>query len=109
MQTTIFNKDISNNILYDFLDLNCVVENNYYILDRESYKKYEFNNQISDFYKTMEQYYKKNKKYYIEREYSYNNLLTIIRQICRKNNIEYISKIKYNKSKYNIIYYILKL
>ena len=46
MQTTIFNKDISNNILYDFLDLNCVLENNYYILDRESYKKYEFNDQI---------------------------------------------------------------
>jgi hypothetical protein len=109
MQTTIFKKDISNIILYDFLDSHCVLENNYYILDRESYKKYEFNNQISDFYKTMEQYYKKNKKYYIEREYSYNNLLTIIRQICRKNNIVYINKIKYNKSKYNIIYYILKL
>ena len=109
MQTTIFNKDISNNILYDFLDLNCVLENNYYILDRESYKKYEFNDQLSNFYNKIEEYYKKNKKYYIEREYSYNNLLTIIRQICRNNNIEYISKIKYNKSKYTIIYYILKL
>ena len=59
MQTTIFNKDISNNILYDFLELNCILENNYYILDRESYKKYEFNDQISNFYNKIEEYYKK--------------------------------------------------
>jgi hypothetical protein len=103
------NKDISNNILYNFLNLHCIIENDYYILDKESYKKYEFNNDISSFYKIISEYYKKSKKHYIERDYSYNNLLTVIRHICKNNNIEYISKIKYNKSKYTIVYYILKL
>ena len=50
--------------------------------------------------------YKKSKKFYLERENSYNNLLTIIRQICKKNNIKYVSKIKYDKNNYSIIYYI---
>ena len=37
---------------------------------------------------------------------SYNNLMTIIRQLCKINNIKYYSKIKYDKNKYSIIYYI---
>ena len=54
----------------------------------------------------LKEKYKVSKKFYLERENNYNNLLTIIRHLCKKNNINYGSKIKYDKNNYKIIYYI---
>jgi hypothetical protein len=109
MTSNIFNKDFSNNILYDFLDQYCIIENNYYIFHKEIYKKYEYFKKLDSFYEIMKNLYKSNKKFYLERNYSYNNLITIIRHICKNNNIIYFSKIIYNKSKYSINYYIKKM
>ena len=106
MSNIIIKYDISNNILYNFLNIHCNYENNYYIIDKLIYKKYCYNDNISGLFKELKQYYRPSKIYYLERETSYNNLLTIIRHICKKNNIEYYSKIKYDKNKYYIIYYI---
>ena len=39
---------------------------------------------------------------------TYNNLITILRQIAKSHKIEYKSNIKYSKSNYNIEY-IFKL
>ncbi len=103
---SIFKEDVSNEILYNFLKIHCRLENNFYILDKLVYKKYEYNNQINMLKDNLKEKYKSSKKFYLERENSYNNLLTIIRHLCKKNNINYISKIKYDKNKYNIIYYI---
>lgn len=103
---SIFKEDIKNDILYNFLKIHCLIENDYYILDKLIYKKYEYNNQIELLKSEIKDKYKDSKKFYIERENSYNNLLTIIRQICKKNNISYRSKIKYDNNTYNIIYYI---
>jgi len=109
MPLNIFTKDFSNNILYDFLDQYCILENNYYILHKEIYKKYEYFNKLQDFYDIMKLLY--NNKYinYVERNKSYNNLLTVIRHVCKNNNIIYFNRIIYNKSKYSIVYYIKKI
>ena len=85
--------DISNHILYDFLNIYCI-------------KQYEFNNNIIEFYNILKNHYYSNKTIYLEREINYKNFITVIRQICKKNNISYIKKIKYDKSNYNIVYYI---
>ena len=37
---------------------------------------------------------------------NYTKFVTIIRQICKKNEIPFSNTIKYDKSTYNIIYYI---
>ena len=103
---SIFKEDISNEILYNFLKIHCRLENNFYIFDKLVYKKYEYNNQIDLIKENLKEKYKNSKKFYLERENNYNNLLTIIRHLCKKNNINYGSKIKYDKNKYNIIYYI---
>ena len=103
---SIFKEDIGNEILYDFLKIFCTIENNFYILDKIIYKKYEYNNLINPLKEKLKDKYKNSKKFYLSRENSYNNLLTIIRQICKKNNINYKSRIKYDKNKYTIIYYI---
>lgn len=104
----IFNQDFSNNILYNFLNIFCSIENNYYIININCYKKSIFNNDnnITNFINNIKPYYKKQKIYYTEREINYNNLMTIIRHICKYKNIPYRNKIKYDKSKYEIIYYI---
>tara|TARA_Y100000816_G_scaffold215048_1_gene160252 strand:- start:617 stop:952 length:336 start_codon:yes stop_codon:yes gene_type:complete len=101
--------DLSNNILYDFLDLYSLKEDNFYIFNKSIFKQYEFNNInhniIDDFYKNLKKFYYPKKIFYLERPINYNNLITIIRQICKKNNIKYLKKIKYDKSNYNIVYY----
>lgn len=104
----IFNQDFSNNILYNFLNIFCIIENNYYIVNVNCYKKSIFNNDnnIKNFINCIKPYYKKQKLFYIEREMSYNNLMTLIRHICKFKNIPYRNIIKYDKSKYEIIYYI---
>ena len=107
--SNIFITDFSNNILYDFLDKHCNIENNYYIIHKDIYKKYEYYNSLYEFYDILKKLYKKNKIYYLERNYSYNNLLTLIRHICKEKNIIYFNRIKYNKSKYSIVYYIKKM
>tara|TARA_B100000424_G_C22913054_1_gene485778 strand:+ start:516 stop:842 length:327 start_codon:yes stop_codon:yes gene_type:complete len=103
---SIFKEEVHSKILYDFLKIHCILENNFYILDKLVYKKYEYNNQIDLLKDNLKEKYKKSKKFYLERENNYNNLLTIIRHLCKNNNINYSSKIKYDKNKYNIIYYI---
>ena len=106
MSNNIIIKDISNSVLYDFLNLDCYIENNYYIINTLIFKKYEYNNYIIDFLSTLKNYYNPKKFFYLDRNINYNNLMTVIRHICKKNNIEYFSKIKYDKNNYNINYYI---
>ena len=106
MYNSIFQKDLSNNILYDFLNIYCTIENEYYIINKLIYKKYEYNNIIRKFLEDLKEFYKESKQFYLNRDINYNNFLTILRHICKNNNINYYSKIKYDKNKYNIIYYI---
>ena len=109
MPNAIFINDLSNNIIYDFLSLHCPIENDYYVIDKLIYKKFEYNTNISEFFDLLKNKYKKNKQFYLNREINYNNLLTVLRHICKYNNIPYFSKMKYDKNNYYIIYYIKKL
>lgn len=98
-------------ILYNFLNKVCEknIENKdcyYFVIDNVVFKKIEYYNILDDFKKTIEPYYLNSKKFYINRDLNYNKFLTIIRQICKFANIEYFSKITYDKSKYFIKYYI---
>ena len=52
------------------------------------------------------EYYFKSKHHYLEREKTYKNFVTIVRQICKYHAIPYTSKILYSKSTYEIKYFI---
>lgn len=106
MKTQLFKKTIPIKVLYDLLDKICIKNDKYYLLNLESYKKAVYNNLIIDFIEACKPYYHESKLKYIERKIDYKNLITIIRQICNSNNIIYTYQIKYNKSKYDIIYFI---
>ncbi len=93
-------------ILYDLLNNYCNINDNLYIFDYIVYKKLIFHNVITSFYNNIKEYYSKKKQFYIQRDVTFKNFLTIIRQILRYHNINYYNTIKYCNNNYNIIYYI---
>jgi len=82
-----------------------VKENNYIVINENVFKQALYNNLISPFYKKIEPDYYQSKKYYLQREITYNGFITILRQISKKNGVKYSSKIKYTNSKHSLEYY----
>jgi hypothetical protein len=106
MSTQIFKKNVPTESLYSLLDEICLKNDKYYIFNNNSYKKGIFNNSITDFIEECKPYYHISKQKYLERKLTYNSFTTILRQICKFNKITHTSQIKYDKSTYDIIYYI---
>ncbi len=106
MSSQIFKKHIPNEILFNLLNDMAFKIDNYYMINNDAYKKGIFNNKIQEFINECIPYYHKSKLKYLERKNTYNSFITIIRQICKYNKITYTSKIKYDRSSYDIIYYI---
>ena len=67
--------------------------------------KNKFHNNIKCIINDLSEYYLPSKQKYIENGETYKGFITIIRQLCKLWDIEYTSKIKYNKNDYNIEYY----
>lgn len=96
-------------ILFNFLNLICDNRNNdFFIIDKISFKKACYNNLISRLYIDLKDYYIKSKQFYLEREVNYKNFLTIIRQLCNCLNIKFIYLKNFSNSNYEIIYKINK-
>lgn len=106
MTSQIFKNQIPNQLLIDLLNDIAVKSDHCYVINNDSFKKGLFNNKINKFIDECKSYYYLSKRKYLERKINYNSFITIIRQICRYNKITYTSQIKYDKSKYDIIYYI---
>ena len=105
----LFKKDIPINILLSFLKENFEEKETHFIINKFLYKKTEYNNNISLFISTIKEYYYSSKRKYIQREMNYNYFLTIIRQLCNANGINYTTKLVYDKSSYEIEYSIFKV
>jgi hypothetical protein len=107
MSNQIFKGDISNNILFDLLEEVYIFKTDkYYALNSSSFKKATFKNLIEPFYENIRDAYHISKQFYLTRKPNYSRFITIIRQICKKNHIPFNSQIKYDKSSYDICYYI---
>lgn len=97
-------------ILFDFLKKICEYEtDDFYYITRYSHKKAIFENHLNLFIRDVLPYYKPSKRFFVEREINYKNMITIIRQLSHLFNIKLVSEIKYNKSKYEFCYKIYKL
>jgi hypothetical protein len=79
---------------------------NYYLINKSYYKRAVFLDIIKYFIDDIKDYYHVSKYKYIENVDNYSKFMTIIRQLCKINNINYASKIIYSKSTYDITYYI---
>jgi formylmethanofuran dehydrogenase subunit E-like metal-binding protein len=106
MSTQIFKKKIPNEYLFELLDKICVKTKDYYLVNHISFKKGTYNNYIKDFLDLSREYYHISKRKYIDKILTYNSFLTIVRQICNFNKIIYKNEIKYDRSSYDINYYI---
>lgn len=107
MSNQIFRTIINRDIIYCLLDKICdKIDNKYYLLNNSAFKKAIFYNLLDDFCSSITENYYKSKQYYVTRKLDYNKFVTIIRQICKGSNINYISQIIYEKSHYYISYKI---
>jgi hypothetical protein len=106
MSKQIFKNPIPIDMLFSLLDTICIKEENKYIFNNNSYKKGIFENSIPPFIDSCRPYYHNSKHKYLDKKLTYNSFTTILRQICKCNNVKYTSQIKYEKSKYDIVYYV---
>lgn len=106
MSKQIFREKVPSKILFDLLELICLKTHNYFLFDMNAFKKIIFNKYHESLLEELKPYYHLGKRFYLEREVSYNMITTILRQICKHNAIMYTSQIKYNESNYNIQYMI---
>lgn len=107
MLNQVFRKNISIKILFNLLEEITIKTENYYIIDYNCYKKFLYKTELKKkFLTTMLEYYHKSKHFYITRKLTYKSFTNMIRHICKNCDVLYTSFIKYNESKYTIIYYI---
>ena len=106
MSLQIFKQNIPNNLIFDLLEVICLKNEKYYTFNIESYKRGVYKEIIQQFIENCRPYYHISKLKYLDRKLTYNSFTTILRQICNSNKIIYTTKIKYDKSVYNILYYI---
>ena len=109
MSSQIFKHNISEEILFELLEKICEKnEKNLFVFNNISFKKGLFNNSLAEFMEVCRPYYHISKVKYLDRKLTYRVFTTIIRQICNSNQITYNSKVKYDKSNYEIVYYIYR-
>ncbi len=106
MSMQIFKNSIPNTLLFELLNNLCLKTDKYYIFNKNSFKKGIFDMTLTAFLETCSPYYQLSKQKYLERKLTYNSFTTILRQICNFNKIKYTSQIKYDKSVYDIVYYV---
>jgi len=107
MSNQIFRSIINRDVIFSLLDKICdKIDNKYYLLNNSAFKKAIFYNLLDDFCSSITQYYFKSKQYYATRKLDYNKFITIIRQLCKASNINYINQIIYEKAYYSISYKI---
>jgi hypothetical protein len=108
MSTQIFKSAIPNEIVFSLLNEICIKTEKCYILNIDSFKKGLFKDIFPKFIEDCKLFYHVSKRTYLEKNITYKSIITILRQICKFNNIVYTSQIKYDKSTYSIVYYIYK-
>ena len=108
MKSQVFKTIIEKDIITNFIKKISLNKGGHLELNKYSFKKIQLlnPNTINDFYNTIINHYYDAKKKYITCQLTYTSFLTVIRQLCKMHNIHFISKIIYNKSSYEIVYYI---
>ena len=114
MKNQIFKNEVPSKILFDLLEKISMKTTKYYYIDYNSFKKFVYATDEdaikgileSIFIEEIRPFYYESKQHYLNRKMTYNSFVNVVRQICKKSHIPFTSKIRYNKSSYNIDYYI---
>ena len=106
MSTQIFKNNVPNELLFNLLDSICLKNEKHYTFNGESFKRGIYKELIQIFITECVPYYYLSKRKYLEKKLTFNSFTTVLRQICNFNKITHTSQIKYDKSNYDIFYYI---
>ena len=107
MSNQIFKNDFPNDILFNLLDeIFYQKTTKCYIINNSSFKRAVHKDLVKDFCNELKEHYHVSKTFYVERNLNYSKFMTIIRQICNKKHISFSTQIKYDKSSYDIYYFI---
>jgi len=106
MPSQIFKKNIPNDVLFDFLKSICILEDECFCIDNACFKRAVITEKLPIFLDKIIEYYHKSKQKYVTKKQTYTSFITIIRQICKANQIPYSTQLTYDKSKYEIKYII---
>ena len=93
MSKQIFKTPIEPSFLFNLLEQICVKNDDHYIIDLNAYKKMKFHNLHIPFLTSLSECYHVSKRYYIDREFTYNSFTNMVRQICKFINISFHSQI----------------
>lgn len=103
---TLFVEQVPNAWLYAFLDNLCTKTETHYCLNHLAYQKMMYLNQQEEFLEKIKPYYLDTKKFYCERKMTFHSFVNMIRQICKNNDIEFFSKLAFDHSQHQTLYYI---
>ena len=106
MPSQLFKKTVPYTIVDEFLKENCMREGKLYVFSKACFRRTMYHKRVEPFCQSILGYYHLSKKYYADRAMNYTRFTTLLRQLCKLHNIPYTSKIIYNKSTYDIVYYI---
>ena len=106
MSSQVFKTDVPSKLLFNLLEKVCLKTDKYYLIDINAYKKMLFHEYEKEFCDILKDFYHYGKQFYITRKMTYKSFTNIVRQICKNASIMHTSQMKYNESKYNIIFYI---
>jgi hypothetical protein len=74
-------------LLFELLDEICLKTLSYYLIEYSGYRKMVYLNLDKWFINVMRTYYKDNRLYLLEKEFTYDQFIFYIRQICTNANI----------------------
>jgi hypothetical protein len=106
MSRQLFRRPVPIHLLTDLLDKISLKTDKYYLIDENAYRIMVHMDYHTGFCEEMLNYYHASKAHYVNRDFSYNSFVNIIRQICKSLSVMYVSQMKYEKSKYNIDYLV---
>ena len=78
----------------------------HYKINKAVFKKAIFHNAIVPFYASLKPSYHIGKQHYLERAITYGSFTSVLRQVCKANNVRYETAIIYDKSGYETEYRI---
>ena len=105
-ENQIFKTTVPIELIWDFFKHNFTETDTHIHITKYLFCKTVYNNNITLFIDSIKEHYYLSKRKYIDRELTYKYFLTIIRQLCNAHNILYSTTLIYNKSSYEIEYFI---
>lgn len=93
--STHFNYAFPPYLLFEVLEEICLKTSTYYLIERSAYQKMVFLTLDKWFIDVMRTYYKPHNLYLLEKDFTYDQFMLFVRQICSNANIRLVQEKKY--------------